>query len=171
MPLSYDASDVQSFMEVSRAFMPFLGIAGALTGLYLIGSAGVTMFKAGANPQGHQGDAPVGQVVLVKSIIGALFLQFSRSVEMTRELMGGAGVGVREGLAYAVPAQAGGGFWGAVMAAGFLWLSVIGTIAIFRGFLLWVKAGSGENSRGGGDDTWAGFWHIVAGGIAINIGS
>lgn len=170
--MDMDGSQVQAFIAFAQEVLPLLAVAGALVGLYLIGSAGFEMWAAGADGRSmrRSSEAPVMQVVAVKSVIGALLLTFGRTVDMTRELTGGAGAGMRQSLAYAVTSSSASGFWGLVLQAAFLWLAVIGTIAVFRGFLLWVRAGSGEGGKGS-DLQWAGFWHIVAGGIAINLGT
>lgn len=171
--MNMDPAVVQGFIDLAQEMLPLLGMLGALIGLYLIGSAGVSMFKAAGDGRSMQSgsEAPVGQVVVVRCLIGSLLLTFNRTVENTVALTGGAGAGVRETLAYSAGQGAGGGFWALVLQAAFLWLAVVGVIAIFRGLHLWVKAGSGQSSGGGSDDVWAGVWHILAGGIAINLGT
>jgi hypothetical protein len=168
--MNMDESSIRALIEVGQAIFPMLSVLSALVGLWMIGSAGLLMWRAGSDhPQARQ--SGIAGPLLTKSLVGALFLQFSRSIEMTRELVGGAGAEVRAGIVEAAGPSAGSGFWGLVMAALFLWLTVIGALAMFRGFYLWHKAGAGDNQGGGGDHAWAALWHVLAGAIAINIGS
>lgn len=170
--INMDASMVQGFIDLATEMLPLMGAGGAIIGLYLIGSAGAAMLKASSDGRSSASDAPIAQVVAVKCLIGAMLLTFHRTVSDTVSLVGGAGSGVRSTLAYVGGARGGGdAFWGLVLKAAFLWLAVVGVIAIFRGLLLWVKAGSGQSSGGGSDDAWSGFWHVLAGGIAINLGT
>lgn len=168
--MNFDASNIQAFIAVAQAMFPMLSVISALVGLWMIGSAGLMLWRAGSDHPAARQSGLAGPL-LTKTIVGALLLQFARSIEMTRELMGGAGAEVRAGIVQAAGPSAGSGFWGLVMSALFMWLTVIGTLSIFRGFYLWHKAGAGDNQGGGGDHAWAGLWHVIAGAIAINIGS
>lgn len=72
-----------------------------------------------------------------------------------------------------IPAGAGGSFWTLLMNTCLVWVATIGCIGMFRGFLLWNKAGAGDSAMGqsSGDYFWRGLWHIIGGAIAINIGT
>ncbi|TXI24226.1 MAG: hypothetical protein E6Q67_03130 [Roseateles sp.] len=153
---------------VTRAFWPMLSALGVVTGLVLIGQAGKLLVDAGGPNSQHE-SVPIG-FVLTKTFIGAMLLSFMRSVNMAAsDLLAGAGADARTTLAYYAPANSGGGIWGLVLNVCFLWVGVMGACAIFRGLYKWHAAGSGK-SQTRGDDFWSGLWHIVFGGIAVNMG-
>lgn len=142
-------------------------IAG-LSGLILFAIAGRALVKPG---RGHD-DGPNLPAIAVNLFIGASLLQIARSIDDTRNgLLAGTGREVREMMAYALPAGTGGNMWTLLMSTCLVWIATIGAIGMFRGFLLWNKAGSGEAQGGSGDYFWRGLWHIIGGAICINIGS
>lgn len=144
----------------------FLALIGVLAGLWLFASAGRALIKPDRGEE-----SPNLGAVAVKLFAGAALIQLSRSIEDTRNgLLAGAGTEVRQMMAYAIPAS-NGGIWGLVMSTCLVWVATIGCFAVFRGFLLWNKAGSGDSSGGQGDFFWRGLWHILGGSICINMGS
>lgn len=152
---------------VASAIQPLLVAVGVTAGLILIGQAGLLMVK-GRN--GSQDDVPFGAVA-GKLFIAACLMSFSRSISNTLELLGGAGSEVRSAVAYVTPAGGGTEVWSLALNVAFLWVAAIGAVGAFRGFLLWHEMANGENRNGGGDLFWRGLWHIVGGGVAINMGS
>ena len=120
------------------------------------------------DPNRGRDEVPFGAVA-TNLFIGAALITFARSVSNTQELLGGAGTGVRGAVAYVAPA-AGGSIWTRALAAAFMWVSAVGACAVFKGLLLWHELGGGGNRGGGGDLFWKGLWHILGGGLAINMG-
>ena len=144
-----------------------LSAISALTGLILFAVAGRMLVKTNRGDEG-----PNLGAVGISLFVGAALLQIARSIEDTRTgLLAGAGAEVRTMMSTAIPAGSGGPFWTLLLSTCLIWIATIGAIGMFRGFLLWNKAGSGEQQGGAGDYFWRGLWHIVGGAICINIGA
>jgi hypothetical protein len=155
---------------LARVIIPLFAVLGVLSGLAIIASAARMLLVGGSGRFGSGQEDPSLMAVAIKLFIGACLIQFSTSIGWTRDVLAGAGTEVREAMAYVVPAG-GNGVWTQVLAACLLWVATIGVAAMYRGFLLWNKAGSGENQGGDGDYFMRGLWHILAGGVCINIGT
>lgn len=159
-------TDIQALLAsanaLAAAILPLMSVLSSLAGLYIIAQAARILLK---DDQRDGGLPAVG----VKLLIGACLVQFGTSIEWTRELFAGAGTEVRVAMAYVLAKET--KVWGEIVQAGLLWLATIGVLGMFRGFLLWNKAGSGDSSGGGRDHFWAGLWHIAGGAICINIGT
>lgn len=152
---------------VASLVQPLLVALGVTVGLFFVGQAGMLMVKG---RDGNGDDVPVVPIV-GKLFIAACLISFSRSVGNTLDLLGGAGSEVRAAVAYVAPTNGGGDIWSIALNAAFLWVAAIGAVGVFRGFLLWQDMANGENRNGGGDLFWRGLWHILGGGVAINMGS
>ena len=146
-----------------------LSAVSALAGLILFAVAGRTLLKGGRGPD----EGPHLGAVGIHLFVGAALLQIAKSIEDTRiGLLAGAGSEVRTMMTTVVPAGSGGPFWILLMSTCLVWIATIGAIGMFRGFLLWNKAGSGDQQGGNsGDFFWRGLWHIIFGAICINIGA
>jgi hypothetical protein len=151
--------------SVAAALIDLFGVLCLLFGVVLMGSSARLLVK---------GDPRTGEpnllAVFVRSVIGACLMQFAHMVSMVQEELGGTGSGVRTAMLDSVPASSGNGLWGVALGAILMWVACIGGFAMIRGFLLWNKAGSGDSQAGGGDAFWGGFWHILAGGVCMNMG-
>jgi len=157
---------LNNLTSLGAAVRAALSVVSVLAGLVLFASAGRSLVKG---QRGEEG--PNLMAVGVQLFIGAACIQIARSIEDTRVgLLAGAGSEVRSMMAYAVPA-AGNGVWSLLMSTCLVWIATIGAIAVFRGFLLWNKSGSGDSPGGSpGDFFWRGIWHIFGGAVCINIG-
>jgi hypothetical protein len=161
-------SMLTNMSAISQAFWPLLAALGDVYGLILIGQAGKLLIDAGG-PNSHHESVPYGAIG-TKALIAAFLLSFTQSVNLfSNDLMGGAGSNARSVLSYYAPTSSGGGVWALAINVCFIWVGVMGACAIFRGLHKWHSAGSGK-SQSTGDDFWAGLWHIVFGGIAVNMG-
>lgn len=161
----------RAFNEVAAVLLPLFSAAGVLMGLYLIASAAVLMVKGDRSSGADM--VPIGKIA-IRSLIGAMFLQFAVSVDWALEMTGGVGSGARSYLMSAAPASGtGSAFWAALVGAGMLWVAVVGVAGIFKGLLLWSKAGDGDQVGAGGqqDYGWRGLWHVLGGAVCVNIGS
>lgn len=159
---------LQSLAAFAAQIRGSLSVFAVLAGIVMFASAARALLKT----QGYdQGPNLLG--VGVRMFIGAALFQLARSIEDTRTgLLAGAGQEVRVMMGTVMPAGAGGGFWQLLLSTCLVWIATIGCIGMFRGFLLWNKAGAGDSQGGqGGDFFWRGLWHIVGGAIAINIGT
>lgn len=160
---------LSSAAAIAKAFIPVLSILAFVFGLVLIGRAGMLMVY-GREGRGVHDDVPLGSVV-THLLVGACLIQFARSVKNTLELLGGAGTEVRSALAYVQSSAAGSQVVQLGIAAAMAWVAALGLVAVFRGLLLWKSAGDGSNRGGGdGDLFWRGLWHILGGGVCVNIG-
>ena len=145
-----------------------LSAISVLTGLVLFAVAARMMLKGGRGPD----EGPNLPAIGTSMFIGAALIQIARSIEDTRNgLLAGTGSEVRAAMTGVMPAGAGGGIWGLLMSTCLIWIATIGAVGMFRGFLLWNKAGSGDQQGGAGDYFWRGAWHVIGGAICINIGS
>lgn len=165
-PLS--GSDIGSLLIRAQDFFTGLekfligaqGQVGAIDimGQFLIASALFNAWRA-SNDQNRIG---MGKI-LSPLVIGGMMLSWSHTTAIVSEslaLSGGAlGYVPQQSTAYATRVMK------AIMSA----IGVLGMISILRGLLKWKKAGEGEQ-HSGDDPVWAGFWHILGGGIAYNIG-
>lgn len=153
--------------SLATVVIPLFALLGVLTGVVMIGQAGKLLVWG--RPGGGSESPPLGAVA-VKLLIAACLMQLGTSIDWTRNgLMAGAGSGTRDAmtLVTATPAP----IWTLIVSTGLLWLAAIGVAGVYRGFLLFAKAGSGDSQGGqGGDFFWRGLWHILGGAICINIG-
>lgn len=156
-----------SMHAAANAVISLFGMLGVVAGVALLMKVAKHLTK---------GDSRTGEVnwasVGTSTLVATLMFQFATSVNWMMDLTAGTGTGVREAMAYTPGGQGGGGsFWSLVMAAVMAWLACIGVMGIYRGFLLFNKAGSGDSQGGGGDPFWAAVWHCLGGAILINIGT
>jgi hypothetical protein len=151
--------------SAATGLIDLMGVLGLFFGVVMLFSAGKLLANGDPRTQEHK----LGPVA-TRLLVGALLVQFGRTVSMLMEMTAGVGSGVRASMLDAIPATAGGGLWGIVVNAILLWVAAIGAFAICRGLFLWNKAGSGDSSSGGGDPAWAAFWHLLAGAICMNMG-
>lgn len=145
-----------------------LSAIAVLAGIFLFATAGRALIKGGRG----QDEGPNLPAIGISMFVGAALVQFSRSITDTSSgLLAGAGSEVRTMMTSAIGAGTGGPFWTLLMSTCLVWIATIGAVGMFRGFLLWNKAGSGDSQGGQGDYFWRGLWHIIGGAICINIGS
>lgn len=166
--MSFDPTALlNSLAQIGVLVVPLLVVLGVLGGLALFGRAGylMVMGRGGGGPH----DVPFADVG-ISMLIGACLIQFSRSVNSTRELLGGAGSEVRAAMTYMATGGGGSAFATLALNTALLWVGAIGAVGVFRGLLLWWEMGSGNNRGGGGESFWRGLWHILGGGLCVNIG-
>ncbi|AVG43851.1 MULTISPECIES: hypothetical protein [Achromobacter] len=123
-----------------------------------------------AQAQGQREGRPLFGPVVAHVLIGYFFLRLAGfSTDVTQLLMGSAPQTPASALSY-LPAQVSqSSFWSRVALAIVNWVAMFGSIAVFRGLLLWREMSNGSPNQPG-DLMWRGFWHIVFGTIALNIG-
>jgi hypothetical protein len=155
--------------QLATLLIPLLSLFGVVAGLFLIASASKEL-AYGKNHQGHHHEHGVHvSSIMLKMLIAACLLQFSTSVDWTATgLLAGTGGEVRSAMTLVVT-NAPNPIWSAAMSASFLWLAALGLMAVFRGFIKWNAAASGDQQQG--DAFWGGLWHIIGGAILFNIGS
>jgi hypothetical protein len=154
---------------LAQAAAPAIGVLLFMVGMCFVARSGYIMWM-GREGRGVNDDVPMG-AVLGNLFVGAALIQLNKTVSNTREALGGAGSDVRSAMQYmASGAGDAAAVYKIAMGTAFAWLALIGICAIVRGLLMWRELAAGGN-RGGGDNlTWAGLWHIVGGGICVNIG-
>jgi hypothetical protein len=159
---------LQSMSAVAQAFKPLLVAAGYTTGLLLIALAAKLMIESGG-PHSKYDSAPLG-IIATHCLIAGFLMSFTRTLQMmSLDLLAGVGGDARTALAYVAPQTGSGGVWALALNACFLWVGAMGAIAVYRGLWKWHSLGSGDN-HSKGDEFWAGLWHILFGGIAVNMG-
>lgn len=153
----------------ARAAVPAIAAVLFVLGMFFIARAGHLMWM-GRDGRGVQDDVPMG-AVLANLLVGAALMQLNRTVSNTRETLGGFGTEIRSAMTYmAAGAGQHSAVYKAALTTAFAWLALLGICAVVRGLLMWRELAAGTN-RGGGDNlAWGGFWHVVGGGILVNIG-
>lgn len=164
--MNIDIAAVFAYLnDFAKAILPLFSVFGVIAGLYLLGTAAKKLMEDGRS---GSGEGPNFSAIFARILIGGVMLQFSLSIDWTKAgMLGGVGSGARSSMALVVNNTS--PTWNAILDASFLWLAVIGVAGMFRGFLKFNKAASGEGQQGG-DDFWSGLWHIIGGAILINIG-
>jgi hypothetical protein len=154
---------------LARAAVPAVAAVLFMVGAFFIARAGHLMWM-GRDGRGAQDDVPIG-AVLGNLLVGAALMQLNRTISNTRDTLGGFGTEIRSAMAYmADGAGQQAAIYKLALATAFAWLALLGICAVVRGLLMWRELAAGAN-RGGGDNlAWAGMWHILGGGILINIG-
>lgn len=153
--------------DLASALMPLFSVFGVLAGLYMLAAAAKSLVWRHSDGQPYEGNPNLGEIG-IKILIAACLLQFSTSIEWTTNgLLAGTGSGTRDAMALVVTSTS--PTWDMILKVSFLWLAAVGVMGMFKGFLLWHKAASGDSNHG--DPFWAGLWHIVGGAILINIGT
>lgn len=156
----------QALNDLAVVVMPLFGVFGVVAGIWLIASATKQLIYG--SPGSHDG-GPNITAIGVRFFVAACLLQFGTSIAWTAgDLLAGSGTGARSAMALVVTSSS--PTWDAILKSSFLWLQVMGVAGIFRGFLKWNEAGSGDSRGGGGDPFWSGLWHIIGGAILYNIG-
>ncbi len=165
--MSFDiTSIIASANAIGSASMTLLVPLSALLGVWLIGTG---LKKLVADPY-QRGEVDL-QAVAVRILIGGVLVQFGTSMNWTRSLLGGAGGEVRSAVMLAVGGSASTSIVAQIFSASLLWVAAIGAYGMLKGFYMWGQAGGGESQAGGKDLFWGGLWHILGGGLAINIGT
>jgi len=144
----------------------FLPIFALMSGMVLLASS---LYKAfNLSRENRDGRDHNGILGIVSSIvIASLMINWSLAEDMSSDLLSLSGSGGAFG--YMPPTQT--AYQQQVLHAVFTAISAIGAIGIFRGLLLWKQAGeSSQMSKGDGGGMWSGFWHILGGAAALNIG-
>jgi len=147
-----------------NAAIPLIWLIALLTGLVFLGRAAWMMTKASEREERVTGGKVVGNIV-----VGAMMLQFVTSMDNTIALLFGESVDYRAAAAYATQAGIGSSFGKGMLEVCLLWVTFIGWLGAFKGFLLWKQAADGQ---GGGETSpfWRGLTHLVGGAACINIG-
>ena len=164
--------DVTALLNSASAFAvqlrPVLSAISVLAGLVLFAIAGKLLIKGGRGMDEGPNFVAIGTSIF----IGAALIQIARSIDDTRTgLLAGAGSEIRGAMTAAGVIPAGAGIWGLLISTCLVWVATLGAFGMFRGFLLWHKAGSGDQQGGSGDYFWRGLWHILGGAICINLGT
>lgn len=109
-----------------------------------------------------------GASILVRSVVGTLFIQSATYLNMVALTVTGYDLPASNAMSVVsagdtVPAM--------VFKSALVWLAALGVIAILRGTQLLVKAGDGGGSNGGSDSdpVWTGCIYIVSGAIGVNL--
>lgn len=157
-----------AFQQVGRMVLPTLAVLAFLAGTFFVGRAGWLMVT-GRDGRGPQDDVPIGGVV-ANILAGGALVAFARTMTNMRDTLGGAGTEVRAGLAYMASSAGNAPIITLAVAVAATWIAALGGVAIFRGVLLWRSMGQGDNRGGDGDLFWRGLWHLLAGGLCLNIG-
>lgn len=166
--------DLETILSASRALAqnltPLIVMSfSVVVGLWIIFSA-ITGLVDMASPR-TASQAPGFGGVAGKLLVGGLFLRMSGTVFDFSVLLFGAGVqDIRGVMAYA-PLPQDAGFWKEVFEVCLLWVVLLGWVGIFKGFLLWNKAASGNSSGQGGDFLMQGAWHVIGGVAAVSLTS
>jgi hypothetical protein len=160
---------IQGLGAIAVAAAPAIGVLLFVVGMFFVARSGYLMWR-GREGRGVHDDVPFGAVV-ANLFAGAALMQLNKTISNTRETLGGAGGEVRAAMQYmASGAGSAAPIYQMALGAAFAWLALIGICAVVRGLLMWRELAAGGN-RGGGDNmAWGGFWHIVGGGICVNIG-
>lgn len=150
------------------AFIPVIaGPIAVFAGMVLIGSA--VKMMAFAEEESRSSGRGVWTKVGMRMLIGGGLLQLSSTMQGVSELLLGKPIESYRGvMAYAGAANVPGP-WAAVLEVCMLWVVLLGWVAAFRGLIQWNTAASGGGGQGAGDYFWKGLWHIVGGGVAINL--
>jgi len=155
---------------IARSAAPAIGVLRFMVGMFFVGRSGYLMWN-GREGRGVHDDVPIG-AVLANLMVGAALIQLNQTIANTRSTLGGAGSEVRSTMLYMANSSGqGSAIYQLALTTAFAWLALLGIVAVVRGLLMWRELAAGTN-RGGGDNlAWAGFWHVVGGGICINIGT
>jgi hypothetical protein len=138
-----------------------------LTGLICFFLAGKMCFAQAA---GQRQGLPLFGPVASHIMIGYFFLILAGfSADVVYIFAGGEVQDPSNALSYLPPQLSQGDFWKRVTLAIVHWVAMFGGIAIYRGLLLWRDMSSGHANQNG-DLMWRGFWHIIGGAVALNIG-
>lgn len=117
----------------------------------------------GANP--HES---VFGYIAINFATGAALIQLSFFISAIVQSLFGTDVEAPiEALMYMPEQVQGTKVLDAAMKAASVWVSVIGSISIFRGIVLWNSLAKGQQAIQGAG--WKGFYHILFGGLAVNI--
>lgn len=150
------------FSEQAKALQDLIvGVQGIgvaeIIGTLLIALALIRANRA-ANPSSG---VTIGQIIS-PLIIGGMLIAWHSTTKMVSESLalscGALGYKVGNASPYSQ----------SVIDAVLILISVFGSMAVLRGLLKWKDAGEGKHSSGG-DPVWAGLWHIIGGGIAMNM--
>ena len=163
------AALIQGLGAIAVSAAPAVGVLMFVVGMIFVGRAGYLMWRGGEG-RGIHDDVPLG-AVLANLLAGAALMQLNATISNTRETLGGAGADVRAAMQYMAsgPGDAT-PVYQVALGAAFAWLALIGICAVVRGLLMWRELSAGGNRAGGDNMAWGGLWHIVGGGICINIG-
>lgn len=169
--MNIDIAETFAYLnEMAVAVLPLFGLFGTIGGVYLVAGAGKSLFTDNKGAGGPNEQGPNLSAVGIKLLIAAILFQFGTSILWTKDdLLAGIGTGARATMALVVVSSS--PTWDIILKTSFIWLQIVGAIGMFKGFLLWNKAGSGNSQGGGGDDVWKGIVHVLGGAILINIGS
>lgn len=152
---------------VAQAAIPAVGVVMFTVGMWFVARAGHLMWM-GREGRGQHDDVPIGSV-LGNLFVGGALIQLNKTVTNTRGTLGGAGSDVRSAMQL-MASNSGSDIYNLAMATALIWLALIGVVAIVRGLLLWREVAAGANRGGGNNDVWGGAWHIIGGGILVNVG-
>ena len=154
---------LKQFAEMLQRVTPF--IAG-VTGVLFIIKALWMAIKC--TDRGSRGDPAVSPGrVLGWMVVGAFLAMFSRTATDFQSM---TDVGLRASVAYSAVGASGSPIWELGQQVVCAWLMAIGIIFIYVGGLKLSKIVSGK-SDGSGDPLWAAIWHIIGGGVCINLGT
>lgn len=150
-----------NFGESSIAFMNLLRGLSFLMGIF-ISILGVWRLKDWAESQGRE----TLTKPLITIIVGVFLLNFPQTVDMVSETMMLSNDYQSDLLAEVTPGGPG-AIFGAALTGVFLFLKMIGHIAVIRGFIILKKIGEGNQQV----SLFAALTHIFFGTALINLGA
>ncbi|AXA80623.1 hypothetical protein CE206_29060 (plasmid) [Achromobacter xylosoxidans] len=164
--------NIDSFLDGSLSFTEnmlgfiFRGLA-VLTGVFFMYRA---LNLAVADSKGMREGRPLFGPFVAHFMLGFFMLRLAGfSTDVIVLLSGGQPQPPSSALSYLPPQISESNFWRKVALAIAAWVAMFGAIGVYRGLLLWRELADG-NPNSNGDLMWRGLWHIVFGGIALNIG-
>lgn len=160
---------LQELGDFARSSASAVGVLLFTLGLFFISRGGYLMWR-GREGRGAHDDVPIA-AVLANLGSGAALLQLNATVSNTRRTLGGFGSEVRTAMQYVAINPAGGSqVYQLALATALSWVALIGICAIVRGLLKWRELAAGANRGAGEDLAWSGLWHVLGGGVCVNVG-
>lgn len=148
------------------AFILSKGVAVLMGVIFII----IAIHKMLEHAKGHRQGRPTFGPIVLNLAVGAIFIKLATFVDViTGSIFGSPDRQPASSvIAYMPPAVQSNQLLTQMVEAGALWVALIGLVAIMRGFVLLNEMSDG-NSRGQSNG-WKSFWHILFGGLAMNLG-
>ena len=162
----------QNMMAFLQTALPVVAALSWATGLGLVAYVGYRMaFSRAPGGQGYGSGGPISPVAVAALLfLAGVFMELPAMVRSTAQTVLGGTSDYRQALALVPQYSGGNAFWTLVLGVVVMWIVLIGAVAAYRGFLLWMEMANGGGGSGKGDLFWRGLWHIVFGALAVNIG-
>lgn len=141
-----------------------VAVAASVIGWYYLINAGWRLIKW-SDQRRQYGAASI----MVRAIVGTLFIQASTYINMVVLTVTGQAVGSENAMSV-MPSGGGGDVPRMIFQTALIWLGAFGVIAILRGATLLVKASdSGSGAPSEKDPMFTAFIYIIAGAIGVNL--